>query len=90
MVPSPSTGSKNGGPTNSNTMTTTPCLNENNEEFQWHRYLVSIWDRHASLKVFAALNELIIGIGLLVYFAQGVETDDAKKKQCHVGGLPSR
>jgi hypothetical protein len=54
-------------------------LNEDNFEFQSHQYLVSIWDRNVSLKDFVTLQELSIGIRFLIYFAQGVETDDAKR-----------
>ena len=54
-------------------------LDEDHPELKMHRYLTSIWDRDASLKDFVALKELSIGIGLLVYFAQGVGIDDAKR-----------
>ncbi|KAJ5190596.1 uncharacterized protein N7498_009581 [Penicillium cinerascens] len=52
---------------------------EDNPEFKMHQYLTSIWDRNASLKDFVALKELSISIEFLVYFAQGVEIDDAKR-----------
>ncbi|KAJ5184656.1 hypothetical protein N7491_007474 [Penicillium cf. griseofulvum] len=54
-------------------------LDEDNPELKMHRYLTSIWDRDASLKDFVALKELSIGIEFLIYFAQGVEIDDAKR-----------
>lgn len=54
-------------------------LSEDNPGLKMHRYLTSIWDRDASLKDFVALKELSIGIGLLLYFAQGVGIDDAKR-----------
>lgn len=54
-------------------------LDEDDPELKMNRYLASIWDRDASLKDFVALKELSIGIGLLLYFAQGVEIDDAKR-----------
>ncbi|KAJ5950683.1 uncharacterized protein N7479_009096 [Penicillium vulpinum] len=54
-------------------------LDENMDELKMHRYLTSIWDRNASLKEFGALKELSLGIGLLIYFSQGVEMDNAKR-----------
>jgi hypothetical protein len=54
-------------------------LDEDDPELKMHRYLTSIWDRDASLKDFVLLKELSIGIGLLLYFAQGVGIDDAKR-----------
>ncbi|KAJ5389901.1 uncharacterized protein N7496_000969 [Penicillium cataractarum] len=54
-------------------------LGEDDPDLKMHRYLTSIWDRDASLKDFVALEELRIGIGFLIYFAQGVEIDDAKR-----------
>lgn len=54
-------------------------LDEDHPELWMHRYLTSIWDRDASLKDFVALKELRIGIGLLIYLAQGVGMDDAKR-----------
>lgn len=54
-------------------------LDEDDPELKMHRYLTSIWDRDASLKDFVALKELSIGIGFLIYFAQGVGIDDAKR-----------
>ncbi|KAJ5605008.1 hypothetical protein N7510_010162 [Penicillium lagena] len=54
-------------------------LTEDDPDLKAHRYLTSIWDRDASLKDFGALKELSLGIGLLLYFAQGVEIDDMKR-----------
>jgi hypothetical protein len=54
-------------------------LDEDDPELRMHRYLTSIWDRDASLKDFVALKELSIGIGFLIYFAQGVGLDDKKR-----------
>jgi hypothetical protein len=66
-------------------------LNEQDEEFMLHLYLVSIWDRDASLKDFVALEELSIPIRFLIYFAQGVETNDAKRNSVMlVDSLPDR
>ncbi|OKP13238.1 hypothetical protein PENSUB_1074 [Penicillium subrubescens] len=45
-----------------------------------HRYFTSTCNYDASLKEFVALKQLSIGIGLLIYFAQGVEIDDAKRE----------
>ncbi|KAJ5347707.1 uncharacterized protein N7506_000960 [Penicillium brevicompactum] len=54
-------------------------LDENNSELIMHNYFTSIWDRHVSLKDLVALEHLSIGIGFLIYLAQGVEVDDATR-----------
>ncbi|CAG8056018.1 unnamed protein product [Penicillium olsonii] len=44
-----------------------------------YRRLLSIWDRNVVLKDFEVLKSLSINIGFLIYFAQGVETDDLQR-----------
>ncbi|KAJ5771664.1 hypothetical protein N7520_002193 [Penicillium odoratum] len=59
-------------------------LGEDHSDVKMHRYMTSIWDRNASLKDFVVLKELSMGIGLLMYFAQGVEIDDSKRADIRV------
>lgn len=48
-------------------------------ELKMDRYMESIWSRHVSLEDLVALEHLSIEIGFLIYLAQGVEVDDAKR-----------
>lgn len=58
-----------------------PAEYEDDEDPETYQFMISIWERSGSLKDFAALKELSLGIHFLLYFAKGVSRIDRAKSE---------